>query len=89
VTWRRSSIEQPGPLLCRRRRGHAAILVENARRKAGPEAGGGHRRVELSNVAAEIQGPDLDLVALSEAVDKLQAKDPRAAAWSSCDSSPD
>jgi RNA polymerase sigma factor (TIGR02999 family) len=55
------------------------ILVENARRKAGPEAGGGHCRVELSNVDAEIHGPDLDLIALSEAVDKLQAKDPRAA----------
>ena len=54
------------------------ILVENARRKSGPEAGGGHCRVEFSNVAAEIQGPDPDLIALSEAVDKLQTKDPRA-----------
>src|SRR5687768_13639652 len=42
------------------------ILVENARRKGGPEAGGGRLRVELSNVAVEIQGPDLDLIALSE-----------------------
>jgi len=54
------------------------ILVENARRKHGPRAGGGHCRVELSDVAVEVQGPDLDLIALSEAVDKLHSKDPRA-----------
>jgi RNA polymerase sigma factor (TIGR02999 family) len=55
------------------------ILVENARRKSGPEAGGAHCRVELSDVPAEIKGTDLDLVALSESLDKLQTKDPRAA----------
>jgi RNA polymerase sigma factor (TIGR02999 family) len=55
------------------------ILVENARRKSGPQAGGGHCRVEISSVSAEIQGPDLDLIALSESLDKLQTKDPRAA----------
>jgi RNA polymerase sigma factor (TIGR02999 family) len=55
------------------------ILVENARRKSGPEAGGGHRRVELSDVAAESQGPDLELIALSESLDKLQTRDSRAA----------
>jgi RNA polymerase sigma factor (TIGR02999 family) len=54
------------------------ILVENARRKCGPEAGGGHCRVELSDVAAA-GGPDLDLIALSESLEKLQAHDPRAA----------
>ena len=55
------------------------ILVESARRKRGPEAGGGLCRVELSNVAVEVQGPDIDLIALSESLDKLQAKDARAA----------
>lgn len=55
------------------------ILVENARRKAGPAAGGGHRRVELSDVDPEILGPQLDLIALSEALDRLEAEDPRAA----------
>ena len=55
------------------------ILVENARRKSGPEAGGRHCRVGLSSAAAEIQGPDPDLIALSEAVDKLHTRDPRAA----------
>ena len=55
------------------------ILIEIARRKGGPEAGGRHVRVELSDVPAELHRPDLDLLALSEALDKLEAKDPRAA----------
>jgi RNA polymerase sigma factor (TIGR02999 family) len=55
------------------------ILVENARRKRGPEAGGGLCRIELSDAAMEIQGPDLDLIALSELLDQLHAKDARAA----------
>jgi RNA polymerase sigma factor (TIGR02999 family) len=55
------------------------ILVENARRKGGPEAGGRHHRVELSRIDAETQGPQFDLVALSDALDTLEAKDPRAA----------
>src|SRR5689334_24673032 len=55
------------------------ILIEIARRKGGPEAGGRHVRVELSDVPAELHGSALDLLALSEALDRLQAKDPRAA----------
>jgi RNA polymerase sigma factor (TIGR02999 family) len=55
------------------------ILIENARRKRGPKAGGRHVRVELPDVQAEFHGPDVDLLALSEALDKLQAKDARAA----------
>jgi RNA polymerase sigma factor (TIGR02999 family) len=54
------------------------ILVEIARRKRGPEAGGEHCRVELSDVA-EAQGLDLDLIALNDVLEKLQAKDARAA----------
>jgi RNA polymerase sigma factor (TIGR02999 family) len=55
------------------------ILVENARRKAGPAAGGRHQRVALSQVAPEIRPPELDLLAMSHALDQLQAEDPRAA----------
>jgi RNA polymerase sigma factor (TIGR02999 family) len=54
------------------------ILVENARRKRGPAAGGGHRRVELPE-EVPVPGPDLDVIALSELLDKLQIQDPRAA----------
>src|SRR5262249_42702112 len=55
------------------------ILIENARRKRGPKAGGRHVRVELPDPPAGFHGPDLDLLALSEALDRLQAKDARAA----------
>jgi len=55
------------------------ILIEIARRKGGPEAGGRHVRVDLPDVPAELHRSDLDLLALSEALDRLQAKDARAA----------
>jgi RNA polymerase sigma factor (TIGR02999 family) len=55
------------------------ILVEQARRKGSLAAGGKHQRVEMSDVDPEIQRPELDLVALSQALDKLAAKDPRSA----------
>ncbi len=54
------------------------ILVEVARRKHGPKAGGGHGKVELTDVP-ESPSFDLDLIALSEALEKLEAKDRRAA----------
>ncbi len=55
------------------------ILVENARRKSGPEAGGKYQRVELSRVAPEIQGPNFDLLALNDALETLGKVDARAA----------
>src|SRR5437660_11672448 len=39
------------------------ILIESARRRRGPEAGGRHVRVALSDLPAEFHGPDLDLLA--------------------------
>lgn len=55
------------------------ILIEIARRKGGPQAGGRHVRVELADVPDEFQRSNMDLFAINEALDKLQAKDPRAA----------
>ena len=55
------------------------ILVEEARRKGGPKAGGRHRRIALSDISPEIPGSQSDLLALSEALDGLAAVDPRAA----------
>ncbi len=55
------------------------ILVEQARRKAGPQAGGGRNRIELSQVDPEIEGPQTDLLVLNDALAKLEASDLRAA----------
>ena len=55
------------------------ILVENARRKAGPEAGGRMQRVEISCVEPETERIEVDLLALDEALARLAAKDPRKA----------
>ena len=56
------------------------ILVENARHKRSQRAGGEWQRVELSNVEAISPQPDVDVLALSEALDKLEARDARKAA---------
>jgi RNA polymerase sigma factor (TIGR02999 family) len=55
------------------------ILVENARHKAGPKARGDSRRVSLSGVEPAIEGPRVDLLALEEALQRLEAKDKRKA----------
>ena len=55
------------------------ILVENARRKAGPKAGGDHRRVDLDAIEPEDDGPAVDLIALDEALTALEARDRRKA----------
>src|SRR5262245_32153882 len=55
------------------------LLVEHARRKAGPEAGGGRQRVEISCVEPETKRTEVDLLALDEAIVRLAAKDPRKA----------
>jgi RNA polymerase sigma factor (TIGR02999 family) len=55
------------------------ILVERARRRCGPKAGGGCQRVELPHVEEAIRESQLDLLALNDALDKLQARDPRKA----------
>jgi RNA polymerase sigma factor (TIGR02999 family) len=63
------------------------ILVEQARRKAGPKAGGGRARVDLD--AAEAQTPEIqpthepalggNLLALNNALTKLRELDERKA----------
>ena len=56
------------------------ILIAQARRKASIRAGGELQRVDLSDVEPEIQGPQLDLIALDAALDQLAVHDSRAAA---------
>lgn len=55
------------------------ILVEQARRKSAQKAGGEFQRVELSLVDAELPQSQPDILALHEALARLEVKDPRAA----------
>lgn len=55
------------------------ILVEKARRKAGPKAGGNLQRVDLDAVDPAGDGTRIDLIALDEALTALEAKDARKA----------
>lgn len=55
------------------------ILVEQARRKEAIKAGSQMRRVELPQDEPGGAAPTLDLLALDEALKKLEAKDPRKA----------
>jgi RNA polymerase sigma factor (TIGR02999 family) len=56
------------------------ILVENARHKRSERAGGDWQRVDVCDVVAESSPPGLDVLALNEALHKLEAKHPRKAA---------
>jgi RNA polymerase sigma factor (TIGR02999 family) len=55
------------------------ILVERARRKRGPKAGGGYQRADVDPDFLATTGPDLDLLALNEALDRLAQESPERA----------
>jgi RNA polymerase sigma factor (TIGR02999 family) len=55
------------------------ILVERARHKQSRKAGGGGRRQELPDIELAVAGPHLDLLALHEALTKLEQQDKRRA----------
>jgi RNA polymerase sigma factor (TIGR02999 family) len=55
------------------------ILIETARRKKNLKAGGGCQRVDFSEVEPAIEDPRIDLLALDEALGRLEAKDKRKA----------
>jgi RNA polymerase sigma factor (TIGR02999 family) len=55
------------------------ILVENARRKKSQKRGGGYERVNLDELTISITGPSDDIITISEAVDRLSAKDSEVA----------
>jgi RNA polymerase sigma factor (TIGR02999 family) len=55
------------------------ILIERARHKRTLKAGGDRERVEMVDLALTAAGPDLDLLSLSEALEKLEKKDLRMA----------
>ncbi|WP_238602809.1 ECF-type sigma factor [Fimbriiglobus ruber] len=55
------------------------ILVEQARRKAGPKQGGDRRRLELDDACAVLEPPTDDVLAVHEALEELEQRDPQAA----------
>jgi RNA polymerase sigma factor (TIGR02999 family) len=55
------------------------ILVEQARRKAGPKRGGDRRRQELDDACAVLEPPSGDVLAVHEALKELEGRDPLAA----------
>jgi RNA polymerase sigma factor (TIGR02999 family) len=55
------------------------ILVEQARRKGAHKRGGGARRVDLAEGLAVIEPPADDLLAVDEAIQKLQQEKPHLA----------
>ena len=59
--------------------GMRRILVERARHKQSLKAGGDRHRIELADVEPAVASSDDDLLALHEALDKLEAQDKRKA----------
>lgn len=55
------------------------ILVDRARHKQSGKAGGGLRRVELADIDLAVDNPGDDLLALHDALDTLERRDPRKA----------
>ena len=52
------------------------ILIDNARRKKSLKYGGGHRKANLDNAELAIEQPSEDIIALDEALAKLDVEDP-------------
>jgi RNA polymerase sigma factor (TIGR02999 family) len=55
------------------------ILVERARHKRSLKAGGDRQRIDLPDVGLPLNGPGENLLALDEALEKLEKKDKRKA----------
>ncbi|MHC4137622.1 MAG: sigma-70 family RNA polymerase sigma factor [Planctomycetota bacterium] len=53
------------------------ILVEQARRKASLKRGGGRRRVQADNDLPAFEEPVEDMLALDDALERLEREDPR------------
>lgn len=52
------------------------ILIDNARRKQRIKRGGRRQKVDLDKAEVAIEGPSTDLIALDEALSKLDKEDP-------------
>jgi RNA polymerase sigma factor (TIGR02999 family) len=55
------------------------ILIERARHKRTLKSGGNRHRQELTDIEAPTVGPDVDLLALNDVLEKLEREDKRKA----------
>ena len=55
------------------------ILVDQARHKHTAKAGGDWQRLDLNDIEPAVREPDVDLLALHDALDRLEAADKRKA----------
>jgi RNA polymerase sigma factor (TIGR02999 family) len=55
------------------------ILIDSARHKQSLKAGGERLRIDLSGIELAVEAPDIDLLALDQALEKLERIDPRKA----------
>jgi RNA polymerase sigma factor (TIGR02999 family) len=55
------------------------ILVDHARRKTSLKRGGGRKRVALEDIEPSVAPPSVDILALDEALERLERDDPRKA----------
>jgi RNA polymerase sigma factor (TIGR02999 family) len=56
------------------------ILIDQARHKASVKAGGNLQRLDLSEIEPAFSEPNLDMLALNDALGQLEKTDPRGAA---------
>ena len=73
------ALEESGPLLRRRRRGHAAHSRRTSPPQGGIQHGGGLRRVDLLDADAVAPTEDEQVLLLDEALTRLAAARPQAA----------
>lgn len=73
-----STVEEREHFLGLASRAMRSILVDHARRKRATKRGGEMERLPLDAVAEGVEDPDLDLVALDEALVQLRRISPRA-----------
>ncbi len=56
------------------------VLIENARKKGRTKRGGNRQRVALDAIDPEVNGPSTELIALDEALVRLEGRRPEVAA---------
>lgn len=54
------------------------VLVDHARRRRAAKRGGDAFKVPLDDVAVPFEAPDVDVLALTEALDEMAVRDPRS-----------